>query len=792
MLALIFLAFQQRVNYKIDVFLDTEKHVLYGKERITYINNSPNTLKEMYFHLYPNAYRKGSVRFKEAGRFIEIDHMYPEGYRDAGFEVKKLEINGKRESFSIDGTIMHVSLDKPIGPKDTASFYIEFEEYIPALFARWGRFKTNYHISQWYPKPCVYDEKGWHPDEFHYYGEFYGEFGDFDVSITVPAEYKIAASGVCVDKKEEKGKRTERFIIKNAHDFAFCVDKRYRVKSEEVRGVRINLYYFCSEKTAERALEYAKKGLLYYWDKYGPYPYKEMDVVETEEGVAGMEYPGLVMIGKTAFELPVLLDFWLEDVIVHEIGHNWWYGAIANNETDEAWLDEGINTFSDRRYIEDAYGKRRNVLRYPRFLKWLPNITLRDIWEESMIDMEKRGYGEEILKPSHDFREPSSYTEAVYTKASLVMDLLKDSLGEELFNRVMREYYRRYRFRHVSTEDFVSIVNEVTGKDFTPFFDYWLKSKYTDYRRLVGLSGTKRKGIRVVPLFDFPQGDEVLVMLYPLFSIDTSKFHVGAGMYVMKRFFTGPRINAGFMYETAKHQGRYYIQGIFPFYLFKRPVRYQAFEFMLSEDEEKVALNTIFSPFYSGVWRLEVYLSYIHEDTLNISQISLDFSDTKTPYPLTGTEIGVGLHLSSFYRWLLKIKRHQRVFWETKIVAGVEYGEGERLFGDYFFHYSDIPGFSEDTTGYSKRELLYTGIEFPLWQCADKYILKEYLKLRRIRAKVYAHIFNPEEVKRSLSAWIDVEFHVWNLLGIRVSPGYVFWGDGKKGFLFDFRIGGAF
>ena len=794
---LVLFSWQQKVDYKIDVNIDTKKQILYGTETIVYTNNSSDTLKEIYIHLYPNAYRKGSVMYKEAEKFnTSPDFAYPRFFKKAYLKVQKLQSERDELQFSVEGTILHARLKNPISPGATRKFHIEFEEYIPAIFVRWGRFKSNYHLSQWYPKMAVYDKKGWHPDEFHLYGEFYGDFGDYDVSITVPSKYRIAASGILIDSKIDNAHKikTERYVIENAHDFAFCFDKRYKVKSKKVNNVKVNVYYFCSNETADRALKYALKGLKYYENKYGKYGYREMDVVETEPGPGGMEYPGLVMVDKQSFELPSLFDYYLENVIVHEIGHNWWYGVIGNNETDEAWLDEGINTFSDRRYTEEGYGVAKNLLKYYKFLSWLPNMGIRYIYEENVIEVERRGYGEEILKSSYQYREGTSYGEAVYIKASLMMDLLRDSLGEDKFNEVMREYYKNYRYRLVSTEDFIRTVNKVTKENWEEFFDYWLKNRKIDYKRLIGLNKSKRKGLRIAPLYDFPKGDELLITFLPYVWKIGDTTLIGNFSMIKYRTAIGPTITVNSVYEIENRNFITNTSAIIPLYLIKRPVRDQYLSITMKDIELKeVSLFTSFGPYLSYPPYINIRTGYLHENSFNIWGNRIQFTNMGKN-SLSGWEVNFDIDISTFNRYTINISEYQRIYWLTNLFVKAEYGTGTNLAQAYMFNYANIPG-NDDTTGYSTKSLITAGMNFPLWYYADIYLIKEYLKLSSIMGNVSFYLYNISDIKdlnnisKTLHITIPVIFTVWNILPITLNPGYILYPyKREKGITFDLGI----
>lgn len=289
-------AWQQSVAYKIDVSLSTKEHTLTGKESLTYRNNSPDTLKEVWFHLYPNAYRDN--------RSVFAQETYREGsYRfffaprkDRGFiDIQALQMEAvpiPSAQRKIEDTEMKVILPRPIPPGDSTTFDIRFFVKIPALFSRLGHVGRHYEISQWYPKVVVYDEKGWHPDGYHALGEFYGEYGTFDVTIKADTDLTFGGTGQevreekcgmdCMGCGEPEGtSRSAQFHAENVHDFAWVADGKYRVLEDSVDGVLIRVLYLPKhEKAWKKVPRYAKDALSLFGKWYGKYPYRILTVAD--------------------------------------------------------------------------------------------------------------------------------------------------------------------------------------------------------------------------------------------------------------------------------------------------------------------------------------------------------------------------------------------------------------------------------------------------------------------------------------------------------------------------------
>jgi hypothetical protein len=472
---------QQDVSYKMDVELDTTEHTIKGIEEIIYKNNSPDTLKEIFIHLYPNAYKNRNSMFaKEMEKMGKYRFSFSKESERGWIEIDSLFIDDRKDSTSASImedkiTEMRIDLKEPLSPNDSLKLGFYFYVKIPIFFSRLGHKKSHYEISQWYPKMVVYDDRGWHPDGYRAIGEFYGEFGRFDVSVTVPRNMVVGATGKLVESKTiEDGDLKLRYISENIHDFAFVCDPNYVVKEENYDGVNIRILYFENNgKLWRKAIDYSKDALRYYGMWYGKYPYKTLTVAQGYLGMGGgMEYPNLVIISIP----PDRYTNFFETAVMHEVGHQWFYGMLGSNEMDETWLDEGINSFSEIRYMEEKYGSYEKLLRLPFPLDFLSPIN--DRYYHYFLYYIASHYEEKsVLTPAYEFVEdPVSYAGIAYSKAAFVVDMLKEYVGEEKFNKIMKTYVERFRYKHPHTEDFIQIVNEVTGEDMNWFFDQWLRT----------------------------------------------------------------------------------------------------------------------------------------------------------------------------------------------------------------------------------------------------------------------------------------------------------------------------
>ena len=396
--------FQQKVDTYIDVKLDDKKHFLFGSEKIVYTNNSNQHLDSIVIHLWPNAYQNidtelGKQKIEDGQLYIKYAPNYTRGYIDSlEFKVDGKAVEWKLSNKHIDIAIL--SLSNSLKKGDSIVITTPFRVKIPSgRFSRLGHIGQSYQITQWFPKPAVYDVDGWHPLPYLNQGEFYSEFGKYDVSITLPDNYVIMATGdlqnteeveflnkkaILTEKLIEENKlpitdslgkkdmsfpksstqhKTVRFIQNDVHDFAWFADKRYHVLKGEVklpsseRTVETWALFTNNEaKLWSSAIEYLNDATFYFSKWVGEYPYNHVTAVDgTISAGGGMEYPNITVIGSSGNK------YGLETVIIHEVGHNWYYGILGSNERDHAWMDEGLNTYLEIRYFEEKYGNE-NIL----------------------------------------------------------------------------------------------------------------------------------------------------------------------------------------------------------------------------------------------------------------------------------------------------------------------------------------------------------------------------------------------------------------------------------------------
>ena len=463
-------SWQQKVDYLIDVQLDDVNHMLNGEIAISYTNNSPDVLNEIYIHLWPNGYASDTTAFaqqmKENG---DLDFYYSKE-EDRGF-IDNLDFKANGKSLIIKGTkdvdVIRVQLDKPLKSGGKTTLFTPFRVKLPKVFSRLGHKDQDYFITQWYPKPAVYDVNGWNPMPYLNLGEFYSEFGTFKVNVTLPENYTIVATGECQTLGELTSSKsgladsvppsssklkTIQFTASDVHDFAWFASKRWGYVTSKIKvGDREVLARVVAAEPDVGDLTHIGTAIKYYSENVGVYPYSHATVVHGElKAGGGMEYPMIT-----------LCDFMNEEVIVHEVGHNWFYGILATNERTYPWMDEAINSY----YESEAMKKGTK--------------SVSDATEGIMMAFIKdnllRRAHQAIATPSAELTE-ANYGMSVYGIGAKSFGYLKAYLGDDLFKQCMLTYYETWKFKHPLPDDMKKSFEATSGQSLSWFFDAVLQN----------------------------------------------------------------------------------------------------------------------------------------------------------------------------------------------------------------------------------------------------------------------------------------------------------------------------
>jgi hypothetical protein len=503
------------VRYEIWVELDDAHKTLLGREEISWTNQTQDNITDMWFHLYWNAFKNEQSTFFEEAReqnprgikveeedwgWIDLTRLVLADGTDLMPTLEFMTLD--KPLHGNDQTVVRVRFPEPLKPGQEVQLRLEFKSKIPKAIRRSGYYKSSYFIGQWFPKPGVYEEgKGWNCHEYHLNSEFFADFAEFTVHITVPSPFVVGASGKQVMAvSAENGKSvTYTFQQNRIHDFAWTADpdflkverdfiadqevsateyaataEKLKLPLEEVKLPNVKMILLIEPEhkgQAERHFKALRLALKYYGLWYGPYPYETVTMVDppfrTRSG--GMEYPTLFTAGTGVLRDKKVLS--PEGVIIHEFGHGYWYGMAANNEFEEAWLDEGINTYSTGEVAAKAYGRGMfsvSLMGLP--LTWFFNLPRYYDYELDRIGAIMTVEYDPIMTWSWLFYNQMSYGANVYFRASTCLHVLEGLTGEDQMLQILRTYQMRYRYKHPRTEDFIAVVNEVTGRDMTWFF----------------------------------------------------------------------------------------------------------------------------------------------------------------------------------------------------------------------------------------------------------------------------------------------------------------------------------
>src|SRR5271157_2730595 len=476
---------QRVVAYQIEAKYDPAQHTVDATETLTYRNLTGQPLSRFPFHLYLNAFQPKSTYAREGHRdssfrSSQFESWDPEDYGSnevTSFEVvgmadltKQMKFISPDDGNPDDKTVFEVQLPHPVAPGQNVQFKLTFRAKFPEVADRTGYKRTFLLAGQWFPKVGVWWHGAWNCHQFHALTEFFADFGTYDVKITLPKNYVIGATGVQTsDIDNGNGTKTVAFHAEDVHDFAWTADPNFKVIDDEFDGsvgpVKIRLLSYTSHKSSWQRYVDVMKGTMQRFDQwYGPYPYAQITVVDPPHGgreAGGMEYPTFVTAGTDWFAFKG--DHETEGVTAHEFGHQYWYGMVATNEFENGWLDEGINSYSEVKVLDDMYGRNAS--------SW--NLLGAQLGDASYL----RGYylpvaeTDSLARPSYTDMSMRSYGGITYGKAAMMLISLETIVGEQTLKNALHTYFLRYRFTHPTQEDFLRTVNEVAGRDLKWYWD---------------------------------------------------------------------------------------------------------------------------------------------------------------------------------------------------------------------------------------------------------------------------------------------------------------------------------
>lgn len=485
---------QQHVQYKMNIDFDVKKHQFNGNQIIKYTNNSPDTLYRVFYHLYFNAFQPGSMMDVRSRTISDPDprvgdRIFNLNQDEIGYhKISSLKQDGLPLIFEMVETILEVKLAKPILPGKSSTFEMVFSSQVPIQIRRSGRNNSegiDYSMAQWYPKLCEYDYQGWHANP--YIGrEFYGVWGDFDVTLNIDASYMVGGTGYLQNadqigkgytknevtpKPDKNGKLSWHFIAPNVHDFLWAADPDYvHTTFQRPDGLTLNFYYQPNDKTKEnwealpaimdKAFDYINKN-------FGKYDYKQYSFIQGGDG--GMEYPMATLItGERNIGS-------LVGVAVHELMHSWYQMMLATNESLYAWMDEGFTSYASSRVmqhlLETKVLKQGRVAANPQAGNYAGYFNLA-----------KSGFEEPLTTHSDHYQTNRAYGLAAYSKGAVFLGQLEYVLGKPVFDEALLKYFYTWKGKHPNVNDFIRVFEKTSNLELDWYKEYFYHTTYTvDY-----------------------------------------------------------------------------------------------------------------------------------------------------------------------------------------------------------------------------------------------------------------------------------------------------------------------
>ena len=452
---------EQRTKYEIKATL-SEDYVLTASVTCEYVNNTDVPLGELWFHLYPNAYRAGA-KFAPVPQ-NRITEAYPDGRSYSKLDITSVSVKGKPVDVTITGedeNILSVALGSKLDPTEKTSVNIEYTVKLPKVRHRFGYTDKSVNLANFYPIACMYRGGAFVADPYYSTGDpFFSECADYSVTLTVPSKYECAFTGVVKTKTDGENTATYEVKANNVRDFAAVLGAYQKMSG--LAGETIVNYMYYNDADPERALNTAIDAVRIFGNMFGAYPYKEYTVVQTGFLQGGMEYPCLSMISD-AYTGDAKLD-----IIVHETAHQWWYAAVGNDEVKHAWLDEGLTEYSTMMFYEkntDGYkftldGKRADALSaYILYCETYKNNGLGDT---------------SMTRPVNEYATATEYAYMTYVKGALMFDDVRNTIGDAAFKSALKTYYNDNKFGIAEPQDLIGAMEKASKRQLSALFEAWL------------------------------------------------------------------------------------------------------------------------------------------------------------------------------------------------------------------------------------------------------------------------------------------------------------------------------
>ncbi|QDU62558.1 Aminopeptidase N [Planctomycetes bacterium Pan216] len=484
-------------DYSIKAEVDPNCRTVRVHQNVVWTNPTAVPTDRLVFHIYPN-HRPTKKQLEVYERTLESLRLDPRIGIDRDGErihIRKIQMGDAELSYSIDAehdTVMTVPLPITVGPGESVEVTLDYDLEIPPVQGRFGQYNGITSLLNWYPVLAYYGGEGWAPVPFvGWHQPWFNEAGHYHVELTVPQGEIVVASGQMVAAaNDDRGMRHLSYEGRGLRDFAVTMSPRFELHQAEVDGIKVTVAAVPEHRYyARMALETAVECLPLYTKWFGPYAYPEFKISESYFGWNGNETSGMVCLDARVFEAPRLGRVYIDSLVGHEICHQWWYAAVGTDGFHETWMDEGLVSYLSQLRMQEKYGRDVQILNWPRYAQWLPNISYRTLQHYGYQLYYNRG-GRGISQSSlPTMGHLHNVFFLAYDRGSLIFSMLHQRLGNECFFNFLATVYAKYRFRILFVSDFERELDEYTGHSWKPFFDAWLRSP--------GVTDWKIKKVRV-------------------------------------------------------------------------------------------------------------------------------------------------------------------------------------------------------------------------------------------------------------------------------------------------------
>lgn len=455
-------------NYELELVYHDDTKTLDGVQTIDYINNTNEAVHEqLYFHLYPNAFSQNNNKTVSKHAF---DRAYPNGFSAGGINIKNVKIKGRDVVFGFSGEdldILVVPLLEKLYPNDRVEIQMEYTVTIPNVNHRFGYGSNTVNLGNFYPIACVYENGGFCQDDYTYNGDpFYSDIANYSITITYPNDMLVGASGDEIELKQNNNTKTSKFTAKVVRDFALILSNKFTEITGEIDGTTVKYLYY-NDNDANASLKAGLDSIHTFNNLFGKYPYKTYTIAQSNFLHGGMEYPNLVFISEEVTKKEDYIN-----VIIHETAHQWFYAMVGNNEVSEAYLDEGLTEYATVMFYELNPNYNINAKEVVSGM-----LSSYLIFVDVYTDVFGEDFDTSMNRSLSEFKSEPEYTYLVYVKGVLLLDNLRNIIGDSAFCLGLKTYFENNKYKIANTQVFITAMSNAANKDLSGVINSWLNGE---------------------------------------------------------------------------------------------------------------------------------------------------------------------------------------------------------------------------------------------------------------------------------------------------------------------------